>query len=100
MFKIMTTSALAAALVLASAIPQSQPAEAGRGRGVAIGVAAGVIGLGILGAYAGARARSYDRVCYTENHCYYQGGRCYINHYGEEVCRRGYKVCEPRRVCY
>lgn len=100
MFKIVTTSALAAVLLLGSAIPQSQPAEARGGRGVAIGADAAIVGLGILGAYSSARARTYHRTCHTESHCYYEGGRCYINRYGEEVCRRGYKVCEPRRVCY
>ena len=100
MLKFLTTSALAAALVLGAAIPQSTPAEAGRGDRVAVGVAAGIIGLGILGAYSGARARTYSRGCYEgPRECYYREGTCYINRYGDEVCRRGVQVCERRRIC-
>ena len=98
--KLLTTSALAAAVVLGSAISQSEPAHAGRGGRVAAGVAAGIIGLGILGAYSSARARGYYGTCYEgPRECYYRPGSCYINRYGDEVCRRGYQVCERRRYC-
>lgn len=100
MLKLVTTSALAAALIVATAVPQSEPAHADRGGRVAVGVAAGIIGLGILGAYSSARARTYYRGCYEgPRECYWREGHCYINRYGDEVCRRGYQVCERRRIC-
>lgn len=98
--KALTTAVAAVAIMLGSAIPQSAPAHADRGGRVAVGVAAGIIGLGILGAYSGARARTYYRGCYDgPRECFYREGSCYINRYGDEVCRRGYQVCERRRVC-
>jgi hypothetical protein len=100
MFKQLGVSVLALATFAGAMVPLSAPAHADRGRGVAVGVAAGIIGLGVLGAYSGARARSYSRTCYDgPRECYYKGGSCYINRYGDEVCRRGYEVCERRRIC-
>jgi hypothetical protein len=80
----------------------AQPAEARGGR------TAGIIGLGVLGALAvgavaaNAGPRTYYREgCYrVAGACHFKEGRCWINRYGEEVCRRGYQVCEPSRtVC-
>ena len=56
---------LAAGLALAS----FNDAQAGRGSGVAAGIAAGIIGLGILGAAASARDRGY--------YYYDDGPECY-----------------------
>lgn len=88
--------ALAAGVMAASA----GEADARRGRGVAVGVAAGVIGLGILGAAAAANAgpryyggpayygyggpRYYG--CYTRRQCWY-------DRWGDPVCRR-VRVCD------
>jgi len=74
------------------------PAEAGRGGRVAAGVAAGIIGLGVLGAYAHARDRHYYRddeeVCYRgPRECGWVGRRCFENRYGETVCRGGRWTC-------
>mgnify|MGYP000859466509 FL=1 len=88
--------------LMASATPQ---AEARHGRGVALGVAAGIIGLGVLGA---ARAHADDRYYsdYDEDACYYgprechwTGRRCFENSWGDEVCRGGRYVCERPLVC-
>jgi hypothetical protein len=92
---------IAVALAAGTALATVQPAEARGGR-VAAGVAAGIIGLGILGAYAHARDRAYyaGRCYEVGGGCYWREGRCYINRFGDEVCRRSYRVCEPvRTVC-
>lgn len=77
-------------------------AEAGRRGRVAAGVAAGIIGLGILGAAAEARERDYyeRERCYPgPEECGYRGRTCYENEYGEEVCRRGRYTCWRPTVC-
>jgi len=98
-------ASLAMALTLALGIGAAsiQPAEASHHGGrVAAGVAAGIIGLGVLGAYAHARDRTYySGSCYrVGGGCYWKEGHCWLDRYGYEVCRRGYRVCEPSRtVC-
>lgn len=81
----------------------SAPAEAGRGGRFAAGVAAGIIGLGVLGAYANARDRhyrAYDEVCYKgPKECGWVGRRCFENRYGDEVCRGGRWTCWRDTVC-
>ena len=57
MLKKIATSMLSVSLVAGAALASVQSAEARGGR-VAAGVAAGIIGLGILGAYANARERT------------------------------------------
>jgi hypothetical protein len=80
-------------------------AEAGRGRGVAAGVAAGIIGLGILGAAANARDGygyddDYDGGCYRgPRHCEWENRRCFENRYGDTVCRGGDYVCRRPMIC-
>jgi hypothetical protein len=95
---------LALTLVFGIAAATATDAEAGRRGRVAAGVAAGIIGLGILGAAADARA--YDRYEYEGDRCYpgpeecgYRGGGCYENDYGEEICRRGRYTCWRSTVC-
>lgn len=97
-------SQIAMALTLALGIGAAsiQPAEANRNGRVAAGVAAGIIGLGVLGAYAHARDRTYySGSCYrVGGGCYWKDGSCWVDRWGREVCRRGYRVCEPSRtVC-
>jgi len=95
---------LALTLAAGMATASVQQAEAGH-RGVGLGIAAGVIGLGLLGAAASARGdRYYDD--YDEGRCYrgrprchWEGGRCFENRYGEEVCRGGERVCHRPLVC-
>lgn len=105
MIKKFTHALLAVTMAGGLALTSAQQAEAGRGRGVGLGIAAGIIGLGILGATAHARDRHYDYGhsgggCYRgPRECYWAGGRCYINRYGEEVCRGGERVCERRTYC-
>jgi hypothetical protein len=100
------------ALVLAAGIAGAsvQEAQAGRGRGVAAGVAAGIIGLGILGAAASARGRGgygyddYDYgpepACYRgPRECGWENRRCFENRYGDVVCRGGDYVCTRPLIC-
>ena len=74
-----------------------QPAEAGRSGRIAAGVAAGIIGLGILGAYANSRRRHYEHyepACYRgPRRCRWVGRRCWLDRYGDYVCRRGRRRC-------
>ncbi len=92
---------LAAGMAAASV----QQAEAGHGGGVAAGVAAGIIGLGILGAAASARGdRYYDDYdepgCYRGRpRCHWEGRRCFEDRYGETICRGGERVCHRPLIC-
>lgn len=100
MLKMLTAPVLALSLALGTVVIGAEPAEARNGRGVAAGVAAGIIGLGILGAAASANAGPrYHSHCYTVGGgCYWREGKCYYNRYGDYICRRGHQVCEPRRT--
>ena len=97
MKKIMTTVMAVVVAVGLGIAATAQPAEARGGR------TAGLIGLGVLGAIAigaaSANARGYRDGCYrVAGECHWKEGRCWINRYGEEVCRKGYRVCSPSRV--
>lgn len=90
--------------VMASSIA---PAEAGRRHsGIGLGIAAGIIGLGVLSAataHAGPRYYSRyedDEVCYRgPRECHWSGRHCFENRYGDLVCRGGRYVCERPLVC-
>jgi hypothetical protein len=101
MIRTLFAPALAAVMVVGGITAASKPAEANRNGRVAAGVAAGIIGLGILGAYANARGGGgYGRCYEVGGGCHWREGNCFYNRYGDYVCRRGYQVCEPRRtVC-
>jgi hypothetical protein len=104
MLKKLMASALAVMLAFGAVTATgTSPAEAGRGGRIAAGVAAGIIGLGVLGAMAHARDRhyrDYDEVCYRgPRECGWVGRRCFINRYGEEVCRGGRWNCWRDTVC-
>jgi hypothetical protein len=75
-----------------------QEAQANRrGYGVGAGVAAGIIGLGLLGAYS---SRGYaSNACYQKETCGNVGRKCWENRYGETVCRGGEYRCWTRTVC-
>ena len=104
MLKKILGSLMALTLALGVVTAQSTPAEAGRGRGVAVGVAAGIIGLGVLGAIANANERHYYRrssgACYPgPEHCGYSNRRCFYDDYGDYVCRRGAYRCWRETIC-
>lgn len=94
---------LAAGLATASV----QQAEAGRGHGVAAGIAAGIIGLGIIGAAASSRRGGYyydddydGGGCYRgPRRCTWENRRCFENRYGDMVCRGGDYVCRRPLIC-
>lgn len=74
------------------------------GRGIGLGIAAGIIGLGVGAALADAHPRYYSR--YRSDECYYgarechwTGRRCFENRWGDEVCRGGRYVCERPLIC-
>lgn len=87
------------------------PAEARGGRGLGLGIAAGIIGLGVLGAAAHADRyyddgpRYYSRYedegrCYRgPRECHWAGRRCFENRYGDTVCRGGRYLCERPVYC-
>jgi hypothetical protein len=67
------------------------------GYGIGAGVAAGIIGLGVLGAYS-SRGYAYSS-CYQKETCGNVGRRCWENRYGETVCKGGEYRCWTRTVC-
>lgn len=95
---------MAVVLVAGFAASTVQPAEAGRGGRVAAGVAAGIIGLGLLGAYSHARDRDYyyesRERCYPgPEECGWKNRRCFENRYGETICRGGRWTCWRPTYC-
>jgi hypothetical protein len=103
MLKKILNSLMAIALMVGVTASTIQPAEAGRGGRVAAGVAAGIIGLGILGAFADSRDRGYYREsggCYPgPEECGWRNRRCFINKWGDEVCRGGRWTCWRPTYC-
>jgi hypothetical protein len=92
---------LALAMVLGLAVSATQPAEAGRGGNVGVGLAVGtLLGLGIAGAYAGPRYYGAPAGCYRgPRQCDWVGRSCWTNRYGEYVCRGGDYRCWRPTVC-
>jgi hypothetical protein len=98
-------------LTLAAGVTAStfDQAEARRGRGIGIGIAAGIIGLGILGAYANARDRydygrygaydDYDGCRPGPERCGWTKRRCFENSWGDYVCRGGRYRCWRENYC-
>ena len=108
MLKRLLSSMMTLALVVGIAVSATTPAEAGRrGRDVGVGIAAGIIGLGILGAYANARDRHrYDHYERSRHECYkgpeecgWVNRRCFTNSWGERVCRGGRWTCWRDTYC-
>lgn len=95
---------LALALAAGLATTSVERAEAGRGGRIAAGVAAGIIGLAILGA-ASRRGYAYDDYddgddCYRgPRRCYWANRHCFENRYGDTVCRGGDYVCRRPLIC-
>lgn len=105
MIKKLIQSLMALTLVVGIGAASVQPAEARGGRAAA-GIAAGIIGLGILGAYAHARDREYyrEREYVRECHpgpeeCGWRGRRCFTNSWGDTVCRGGRWTCWRPTYC-
>jgi hypothetical protein len=103
MSKKILQSLLALTFVLGLATTASQPAEAGRGGGVAAGVAVGtILGLGIAGAYAGPRYYAYDAGpgCYRgPRQCARAERSCWYNRAGEYICQGGEYRCWRPTYC-
>ena len=105
MFKTMTHALMALTMGLGAMVATVPQAEARHGSGVAVGLAAGIIGLGILGAAANARGRGYyyadeGRECYRgPRECHWSGRRCFENRWGDTVCRGGNYICERPVIC-
>ena len=109
MFKKITHTLMALTMALGMTVSVAPQAEARRG--VGLGIAAGIIGLGILGTAAhaghhhgsGYGYSSYDddgdRCYYGQRECHWSGRRCFENRYGDEVCRGGRYVCERPLIC-
>ena len=85
------------------------PAEAGRRhhhRNLGVGIVAGIIGLGILGAIGNSHRYRSGPVYRSRGGCY-QGprrcrwtrGHCWTNRWGERVCRGGVKRCWRPTYC-
>jgi hypothetical protein len=102
MFKKLGTALAGVAMMAGMSMATVTPAEAYRGRNVGIGIAAGIIGLGVLGAYANAReGRHYSRnECYKgPERCSWSDRHCFVNRYGDEVCRGGRYSCYRPTIC-
>lgn len=106
MMKKIMQALMALTLVISVTASSIQPADAGhRGRGVAAGVAAGIIGLGLLGAYAHSRDRddyyyeSRERCYPGPEECGWKNRRCFTNSWGDTVCRGGRWTCWRPTYC-
>jgi hypothetical protein len=98
----------AATLFLAAAVVvvQMNGAEARKGRHArAFGIAAGVVGLGLLGAAAEAEAQrrgaiGYHGGCYPGPlECDYVERPCSYNEYGDQFCPAPSRRCYHREIC-
>lgn len=99
---------MAMTLALGMVTAQPSTAEAGhRGGRIAAGVAAGIIGLGVLGAIANAGERRHRGYYYSSGgecypgpeRCGYTSRRCFYNNWGDYVCRGGQYRCWRETVC-
>jgi hypothetical protein len=108
MFKKFTHALMALVMAFGFAASSAPNAEARHGRNLAVGVAAGIIGLGILGAAANARGRHHSYSSYEDEgeacyygprECHWSGRRCFENRWGDTVCRGGRYLCERPLVC-
>lgn len=100
MLKKFTILVMAALTMFGASMATVSQAQAG-GRGVGVGIAAGIIGLGVLGAYAHARDREYYRAeCYKgPERCGWYDRHCFENRYGDYVCRGGVYRCYRPTIC-
>lgn len=98
---------MAAVVAAGLACATVEEAQAGRGGRVAAGIAAGIIGLAILGAASRARGGGYyeddyepEPDCYRgPRRCTWENRQCFENRYGDYVCRGGDYVCRRPLIC-
>lgn len=84
-------------------------AQAGHGGSLFAGIAGGIIGFGLLSAYAQSRDRvyyggygyePYPEVCQRgPRECGWVGRQCFENPWGEIVCRGGRWSCWRQNYC-
>lgn len=106
MIKKILGTLIALTLAIGVMTAQPSPAAAGHGGRVFAGVAAGIIGLGVLGALS---AHAHERrgyyyssggECYPgPERCGYASRRCFYNDWGDYVCRRGEYRCWRETIC-
>ena len=86
----------------------STPQAQAHDDGIGLGIAAGIIGLGVGAAiahdrdYYGPRHYSrYDdgRCFYGERECHLTARHCFENEYGDTICRGGRYICERPLIC-
>lgn len=101
------TNALAVSAVAASMMFGMAPqVQARDGDGIGLGIAAGIIGLGVGAAiehdrYYGPHYSRYDdgRCFYGDRVCHWTNRHCFENEYGDTVCRGGRYLCERPLIC-
>lgn len=109
MKKIVSMLAAIAMLAGVLAVTTDEAQARGRGGNVAAGVAIGtILGLGIAGAYAGDRYYRSGPAYYADTppgcyrgprECGWSGRRCWIDRYGDQVCRGGEWRCWRPTIC-
>lgn len=108
MYRKLMSLLAASAMLFSVFVLTSEQAEARRGGGLAAGLAVGaILGLGIAGAYAGPRyyggPANYADVppgCYRgPRQCGWAGRRCWVDRYGDQVCRGGDWRCWRPTIC-
>jgi hypothetical protein len=106
MMKTFMKTMIAVAFAVGIVFAQTQSAEAWyrhhhhhhHGAGVAAGIAAGIIGLGIIGAAEADAHAAGD--CYRGPRvCEMVEPECHRNRFGDRVCPEPYRACHRRLVC-
>ena len=96
---------LALALAAGMGVTTVEQAQARHGAGIAAGIAAGIIGLAIVGSASRHRGYDYDAYdgpggCYPgPRRCNWEHRYCFENRYGDYVCRGGDYVCRRPLIC-
>lgn len=94
---------MALTMALGIAAANVSTAEAGHRHGVGIGIAAGIIGLGVGAAIANAHPRRHYypvRECYPgPEECGWANRHCFVNRWGDRVCRGGRWTCWRDEIC-
>jgi hypothetical protein len=100
-------SLMAVTLAVSLAVVPVNDVQARRGRGVAVGIAVGIIALAIISAEGRRyrhkrRHRQIQRQAEEpgrqaeEPECEWRGRTCFKNSYGTNVCEGGEYVCRPQ----
>jgi hypothetical protein len=106
MMKKFVNALMAMTLALGVTASTVGTAEARHGRGLAVGIAAGIIGLGIASAIAhehryrhGYYYRSSDECYPGPERCGWVNRHCFVNSWGDRVCRGGRWTCWRPTYC-